>query len=70
MTARTHVRQLVVLVKTDGVFGAAPLGAQHETRHPFDRERADAVRVAYARLKRDMPDENPMCWTVSGGNDG
>jgi hypothetical protein len=65
MTSETGLR--VCLVKTDDHLGSLCLGSRYEAL--FDRATPpDVARVrTYRMLKRDNPDENPMCWTVDGG---
>lgn len=58
-------QQPVVLVKTDGVLGPMPVGSSYTKAFAFDFPRDVAVRRTFRMLKRDHPDENPMCWTVS-----
>ncbi len=46
--------------------GDKPLGATLSvrwSRHAVTRD--EAVRVAWRQFQRDMPNENPMCWTVA-----
>lgn len=59
--AEAYVR----LVKTSGVLGPAPVGEQFEARFPLEMPRVDQERIAYRKLGRERPGENPMCWTVS-----
>lgn len=59
--------QLVLLVKTDDTFGRARLGTTHETKHPLDQARRAAIAESYDRLLASCPDEQPICWTVNGG---
>lgn len=63
-------QQLVTLVKTDGLLGGVEVGTQRETKCDADLPRGMAVHRAFAQLKRELPGENPMCWTVAGGRDG
>ena len=55
---------VVVLQKTDGVLGGDSVGSKYRMVLRNGRAEQDAKHRAYQMLKRDKPNENPMCWTV------
>jgi len=54
--------QWVRLVKTEDLFGVAPIGKRVEYRFDPEVPADDLMWRALRRLKRDLPDENPLCW--------
>jgi hypothetical protein len=60
-------RVRVCLVKHESLFGALDVGAQYEATFPRSTPPDVARFQTFRKLKRDHPDENPMCWTVDRG---
>lgn len=54
----------VVLEKHDGTLGPAPIGSIRTVSLREGLLEPEAVGRAFAVLKRDEPEENPMCWRV------
>ena len=62
----SHSKRAVRLIKTDGVLGPLPVGAQYEALHARNITSEQANLRTWRMFKRDHPQENPMCWTVEG----
>jgi hypothetical protein len=63
MTTITGSERAIVLTKASGVIGPLPVGERYEFRSTRADLSLDELRQrAWRALKRDLPNENPMCW--------
>lgn len=64
-SAQSSLVYVVRFEKTSAVLGPEPLGAAFEFVSRVGRPEKEQRDRAWRILKRDRPDENPMCWTIT-----
>lgn len=62
-------RFALTLVKHEAVIGSEPVGAtrryEFTLREPITNVDGEAKKRAFEMLRRDLPEENPMCWEAT-----